>query len=277
MSNKKRFEQSRPFLTLGIVVLVWLLLPSAIKRAARTSFFEFQAPFEVAASHVRDLQDFWSLKTRSKNELIAAGRELAQLNASYEYRLRRDSDLQGEIARLEKLLQLPGEPGFRHEPARVVGRDFAQWWSRITIRKGRIHGIKKGSPVVYSGGLVGRVCKVHAYTSTVELITSPDIRIAAMIEGDTRPLSYQGSASEPGFGTVQNGVAEYVPADVSDGKPLRLVTSGLGGVYPKNITIGRLVRLDPSPDGLFKTGEVRLDPALAGLSEVTVLVPHTGD
>ena len=45
------------------------------------------------------------------------------------------------------------------------------------------------------------------------------------------------------------------------------------GVRLEAITIGQIVRLDPSTDGLFKSGEVKLDPRLDSVSEVTVLVP----
>jgi len=51
------------------------------------------------------------------------------------------------------------------------------------------------------------------------------------------------------------------------------VTSGLGGVFPAGLAIGKLVRVSPSSDGLFKTGEVQLDPRLSDLTEVSVLVP----
>jgi rod shape-determining protein MreC len=54
------------------------------------------------------------------------------------------------------------------------------------------------------------------------------------------------------------------------------VTSGLGGVYPPGLTIGRIVRVGESADGLFKTGDVELDDRLSELTEVTVLVPEAG-
>jgi rod shape-determining protein MreC len=277
VSTKSRLDKSRPFLVLGIVVLAWLLLPAAVKRFARAGFYEFQAPFDALASRAGDLREFWALKTRPANELIAAGRELARLNASYEYRLQRDADLRTEIARLEELLRLPAEPGFRAEPARVIGRDFATWWSRLTIGKGRAHGLKPGSPVVFSGGLAGRVAEVHARSSTVELLTSPDIRVSVLIEGGGRPFAFQGSANNPGFGVLADGgVAEFVPP-AADAGQRRIVTSGLGGVYPKNLEVGRLVRVEASADGLFLTGAVRVNPALAGLREVTVLVPDGGE
>jgi rod shape-determining protein MreC len=44
-------------------------------------------------------------------------------------------------------------------------------------------------------------------------------------------------------------------------------------VFPAGLTIGKVVRVSPSADGLFKTGEVQLDPGLSDLAEVSVLVP----
>ena len=75
----KRFDQARPFLTLGILIAGWLVVPVAVKSLLRASFFEFQAPLAVAASHVRDLQDYWALRLHSNDELIQAGRDLGRL------------------------------------------------------------------------------------------------------------------------------------------------------------------------------------------------------
>jgi rod shape-determining protein MreC len=269
----QRLDQAKPFLTLGLVLIAWLLIPTALKRFARASFFELQAPLETTASYVRDLQDFWALKTRSKNELIEAGRDLARLNAAYEVRLQQDAALRSELERMERVLKLPTPPGYRSEPARVVKRDFSSWWQQLVIRKGRNYGLVEGAPVIYAGGVVGRVREVYAYTAVVELLSSPGVRIAATAEGDTRPVSYQGGIN-PTYGTAL-GAVEYVPLDVfaSPTTPRRLVSSGLGGVFPPNLTIGYITKLEPSTDGLFKSGEVRLDPDLSALTEVTVLIP----
>ncbi|TSJ79742.1 rod shape-determining protein MreC [Rariglobus hedericola] len=250
------------------------MIPTALKRVARTSFFELQAPFETTASYVRDLQDFWSLKTRPKNDLIEAGRDLARLNAAYEVRLQQDSALRNELERLERILKLPTPSGYRAEPARVVKREFSSWWQQLVIRKGSNHGITVGSPVIYAGGVVGRVREVFTYTSVVELISSPGVRIAATAEGDIRPISYQGAVN-PSYGPAVGSV-EYVPLDVfvTASSPRKLVTSGLGGVFPPNLTVGYITRVEPSSDGLFKSGDVRLDPELSSLNEVTVLVPE---
>jgi rod shape-determining protein MreC len=269
----QRFDQARPFATLVVVILLWALLPLGLKSFTRASFFELQAPFAAAQSYVQDLQEFWALRTRPKNEIIEAGRDLARLNAAYELRLQESEQLRAELLRLENILKLPPMPAYRSEPARVARRDFSGWWQRLVIRKGRNHGITVGAPVVYVGGIVGRVTEVYAYTAVVDLITSPTFRVAASAEGDTRPISYQGGLNDS-FRTPR-GTVEFVPLDIfaAPGQPKRLVTSGLGGVFPPGLTIGEIVVLEPSTDGLFKSGEVRLDSRLGALAEVTVLVP----
>ncbi len=269
----KRFDQANPFVTLGVVVAAWLLVPTAIKTFARASFFELTAPVTLAASYVRDLQEYWALRLHSKHELIEAGRDLARVNASFELAVQQNAELRAEVARLESLLRLPSYQDYRYEHARVARRDFSAWWQRLVIRKGRNFGIPVGAPVVFTGGVVGRVTEVHAATAVVELISSPGVRLAGVVEGDSRPISFQGGLN-PTFAPPR-GIVELMPLDIiaSPLSPKRLVTSGFGGVFPPGLTLGTIIRADLGSDGLFKSGEVRLDERLGSLTEVTVLIP----
>jgi len=269
----KRFDQSRPFLTLGLVVAAWLVLPVAVKTFTRATFFELTAPMAVAASYARDLQEYWSLRLHSNHELIEAGRDLARLNSSYEFAVQQNSELQAEISRLESVLRLPSFTEYRYEHARVVRRDFNGWWQRIVIRKGRNFGIAVGAPVVFTGGVVGRVTETRLTTAVVELISSPNVRLAGVVEGDSRPIAFQGGINST-FGPPM-GIVENVPLDIllRSESPKRLVTSGLGGVFPPGLTLGVVTRLELGSDGLFQSGQVKLDERLGSLTEVTVLVP----
>lgn len=269
----KRFDQARPFATLGIILLAWLFLSLVVKTFTRATFFEIQAPMVVADSYVQDLQTFWSNRLHSKDELLKAGRQVAGLIADYDFGVQQNKNLQAEILRLENLLNLPPLPSFRFEPARVARRDFTGWWQRIIIRKGKNYGIAVGSPVVFAGGVVGRVTEVYLYTSVVDLVTSPTFRIAASVAGNSRPLSYQGGLNDS-FKSPR-GTVEYIPNDIvaTPAQTIHLVTSGLGGVFPSGLSIGEITNLKPSPEGLFKDGEVTLDERLGSLTEVTVLVP----
>ncbi len=256
-----------------MVVAAWLILPVVIKGFLRVSFFELQAPVSVSASYLRDLQEYWGLRVHSKPELIAAGRDLARVNASFAVAGQENTELLAEVSRLENLLRIPAYGNFRSEHARVARRDFSGWWQRLVIRKGRNYGIPVGAPVIFTGGVVGRVTEVYAFTAVVELISSPNLRLAGVIEGDARPMSFQGGLNSS-FGPAK-AVIEFVPLDIfaSANSTKRLVTSGLGGVFPPGLTLGQIVKVEPSTDGLFKTGEVELDARLSELTEVTVLVP----
>jgi rod shape-determining protein MreC len=269
----QRFDQARPFLTLGIILLAWAFLPLVVKTFTRATFFEMQAPLVVADSVIQDLQGYFASELHSKSELLEAGRLIAGQISYNQAGVQRNEELQADILRLENLLNLPPMPAFRFEAARVARRDFSGWWQRMVIRKGSNYGITVGAPVVFSGGVVGRVTEVHRYTSVVDLVTSPTFRLAASVNGDTRPISYQGGLNDP-FKTPR-GTVEFVPLDVyaTRAATKRLVTSGLGGVFPGGLTIGEITSLESSPDGLFKVGEVQLDERLGSLAEVTVLVP----
>jgi rod shape-determining protein MreC len=270
----RRFDQAKPFVTLGIVVVLWLLLPIAVKTFTRATFFELTAPVTVASSYARDLKEYWSLRMHSNKELIEAGRDLARVNASYELAVQQNSELQAEIGRLESLLRLPSFTEYRYEHARVARRDFNGWWQSIVIRKGKNFGITVGAPVVFTGGVVGKVTEVHLMTAVVELISSPGVRLAGVIEGDNRPIAYQGGVNStfgPPVGLVENVPLDIIARPGTNAK--RLVTSGLGGVFPPGLTLGTVTKLQLGSDGLFQSGEVQLDERLGSLTEVTVLVP----
>ncbi len=269
----KRFDQARPFVLLGIGFLVWIFVPTVIKRFFRGTIVEFQAPIEASASAIRSIQDYWSLRTRSKDELIEAIKDVSHQNASYEVGAVQYAELTNRAKRMEELLRLPSYPQFRTEVSRVIRRDFGTWWQRLVIQKGRTASIPVGAPVIFVGGVVGRVSEVNEYTSVVELISSPGVRIAASIEGDTRPISYQGGIN-PTFGPAK-GVVDFVPLDVFANRatPKRLVTSGFGGIFPAGLNLGEIVNLEKGGDGLFQTGEVQIDPRLVTVTEVAVLVP----
>jgi rod shape-determining protein MreC len=270
---KLRLNKVKPLVALGVFLLAWWIVPTAIKSFLRVSFSEFQAPAWVATSYLDDLEDFWARRSHSKVELIEAGREVARAKSLYQFNAQRKETLENEIQRLEAILNLPSRREFRYEVARVVRRDLSAWWQQIVIRKGNDYDIPLGAAVVFSGGVVGRVVEVGAFTSRVELITSPNFRMAANFEGDERPVVYQGVA-QAGFGDP-HGTVRDAPQDIvaSTQAPLRLVSTRLGGTFPPGLMIGRVPWLEPGSTGIFQAGKVELDDRLLSLHEVAVLIP----
>lgn len=270
---KLRLDKYKPLVALGVFLLAWWMVPVGVKAYLKAGFTEFQAPAWVANSYLEDLEGFWARRMHSKRELEIAGQEIARAKSYYQFNAQRAETLQAEISRLESLLDLPSRREYRYEVARVIRRDLNAWWQHLILRKGRDHAIPKGAAVVFAGGVVGRVVEVNAFTSRVELITSPNFRMAAQFEGDPRPVVYEG-LPQSGFGDPVGRVSD-APQDLvaSTREPLRLVSTHLGGTFPPGLAIGQVPWLEPGVTGIFQTGQVVLDPDLLSLHEVAVLIP----
>jgi rod shape-determining protein MreC len=255
-------------------LLAWWLLPLAAKCWLHKGFYELQAPMWYIHSCIDDLQTYWAMRLQGSDSLIESGRDLARLAASYELAAQRELGLSQEVNRLEKIAALVPEPGWRCENVRVIHRDLGTWWHTLMIRKNPGSEMHEGMLVVQSWGVVGRIVQVHAYTAIVELVSSPRFRIPVNIEGDPRPMLYQGSfvsAFETPVGSIG-----HVPADMAvlPSLPRRVVTGGFSQEYPEGLTIGWIKSLELGSDGLFQWGSVLLPNQIQEVREVAILIPE---
>jgi len=265
-----------PLAVLGLVFAAWLLLPAAARLFTREAFAEFQAPALGLASRSRELVRYWELTARGSDELAAAGRDLARAQAGTELRLRALESAADENRRLRAMLAAPPPAEFRTVVARVAVRESSSWWTRLTIRRGRTDGIRPGCPVVFGDCVVGRIAAVHVDTSEVELVTSPGFRCSAFLEGDSgnRPVLVSGEPDLP-F-TSPSARVTYIPVDFSPaaGQPTRVITTGLGGLYPRGLRLGTLTgELEETPAGAYRIGTLQPSRDLLNVREVSVLVP----
>ncbi|MFN5656158.1 MAG: rod shape-determining protein MreC [Verrucomicrobiota bacterium] len=264
------------YVALAVFVAGWILLPSAVRRFNREAFVEFQAPALHLVGKSRDLATFWEKKSRSSEELVAAGRDLARINAALEIKLKGMEDVRRENTRLREVTRYNVPADYLSVVARVATRDSSSWWQRIVIRKGRNDGIRPGAPVVFGDTVVGRVTAVHLTTSEVDLVTSPGFRCTAYLEGDdqNRIVLINGVAANS-LGTAKARVS-VIPYDylLPAGTPARVTTTGMGGVFPSGLTLGYLDGgAYATQVGNFKESLLVPSRDLYNLQEVSVLVP----
>jgi rod shape-determining protein MreC len=264
------------YVALAVFVAAWILLPGAVRRFNREAFVEFQAPALHLVGKSRDLATFWEKKSRSTDELVAAGRDLARINAALELKLKGMEDIRRENTRLREVTRYNVPADYLSVVARVATRDSSSWWQRIVIRKGRNDGIRPGAPVVFGDTVVGRVTAVHLTTSEVDLVTSPGFRCTAYLEGDeqNRIVLINGVAANS-LGTAKARVS-VIPYDylLPAGTPARVTTTGMGGVFPSGLTLGYLDGgAYATQVGNFKESLLVPSRDLYNLQEVSVLVP----
>ena len=127
----------------------------------------------------------------------------------------------------------------------------------IRVGKGSLSGVREGAAVVVPEGLVGRVVSVSPHTAEVLLLTDPSMRVSCRIETDGDAVAHgilMGADSDRVLLGHLSGAAALRPH-------AKVVTSGLGGVFPKDIRIGTLLLVTNGVRGV--EGEVlpSVDPA----------------
>ncbi len=174
-----------------------------------------------------------------------------------------------ENARLRGLVNWQRGQSWKLKLARVVLRDPANWWRAVEIDLGSRDGVRENMPVLSSEGLVGRVSLVKFTRSQVVLLGDPNCRVSALVENEGRDTGVIGAS-----GTLDGALVEmsYLSrnADLKPGQSV--VTSGLGGVFPRGIPIGKVVDSQPVEYGLYVMARVRLAGRLSALDEVWVML-----
>lgn len=202
-------------------------------------------------------------------------REIEQLhkeNAELKIRLLQTDAVLRENDRLHALFGWVRVSPWKVRLARVIARDPANWWRNLHIDLGKRDGVRADLPVLTSEGLVGRVTEVGETRSRVVLLGDPNCRVAALaLEGRA---AVDNGVISGGSSVIDPSLVELSYLSRSSGlKPGQMiVTSGLGGVFPKGIPIGRLVDFRTVEYGLYTEARVKLLVNLNELEEVWVMV-----
>ncbi len=154
-----------------------------------------------------------------------------------------------QVKRVEELLASPVGKEFASVVTRVIGRDTSNRVQIVILDRGSADGVAEGMPVITHRGLVGRIVRASSSVSKCLLIT--DVRSA--VDGVTQESRDRLTAVGANVGTLDVRYLS-VDADVHEGD--RVVSSGMGGIFPEGLHIGTLEALHDRPDSLFKKARV---------------------
>ncbi|MCE5203690.1 MAG: rod shape-determining protein MreC [Actinomycetia bacterium] len=191
--------------------------------------------------------------------------QLRQQNAQMRAQLAQLEEERKQYERISSLVQFAEQRKFTQLGARVIGRPTSNWEGVITIDRGTADGVEPGMAVIAAQGLVGQIDTVSAHASRVRLVTDEQSGVAAMIQR-TRAV-----------GVVNGSIDRTLHMDFVDKAKLPKVgdvvmTSGLGGVYPKGIVIGDVIDVDARRADLFPRITVASRVPITELEEVLVLL-----
>jgi rod shape-determining protein MreC len=183
--------------------------------------------------------------------------------------LLQEARLENETLRRELAFK-SAVPNYHLLAAEVIGHDPNNLLQYLIIDRGGDDGLKPGMPVLTADGLVGRISRVSHSSAVVMLISDPSSSVSALIQRTRATGLVQG---HPG----QEQVMRYIPQGEEVQVGDVVLTSGLGGNFPKRLVIGQVVSVKHSDVEMFQ--EARLAPAvrLRDLEMVQVLLNFTPD
>ena len=253
-----------------LVAVLVLSLPryaaSRLKLAVGSWFLPLFGLASAGEQLPADLADSVLPRRELLSEIDRLRKENAQLNSQ----LLQASAIERENDRLRASLGWQRQIPWKLRLANVVTRDPANWWRSVEIDLGSRDGLRNELPVLTSDGLVGRVASVSFTHSQVVLVGDPNCRVSVMVENSAHDMGVLTASGPLDNSLVQLG---YLASSANLKSGQTVVTSGLGGVFPQGIPVGRIVDAQPVEYGLSIEARVKLNANLGSLEQVWVLFP----
>jgi rod shape-determining protein MreC len=266
------FKQNN-YIAAGIVVLAAVLIlslpPSAashLKLAIGSLFLPLFGLANAGEQLPADLAD----SVLPRRELL---RQIAALRLQNQQLQMQEVQAEATWRENERFRDLYGwerQQPWKLKLARVITRDPANWWRTVEIDQGSHDGMAPNMPVLTEDGLIGRISSVGLTRSQVVLIGDPNCRVSALVEDAAQDTGIL-SASGPLDSSLADLTYLSSSANLKSGQ--QVVTSGIGGVFPKGIPLGQIVDSQQVEFGLYSEARVKLNVNLGALEEVWVLVP----
>jgi rod shape-determining protein MreC len=175
-----------------------------------------------------------------------------------------------ENERLKALLGFKEErEQFTVEGVRITGKNPGNWFNTLTIDKGSNQGIQVNMAVVTDKGLIGRVTDVGKDWSKVRTIVDGQSSVSAIIERTRDNGMVKGNNTL----TFEDGLCRMInlPLDSDVVVGDRVITSGLGEIFPKGIYIGEVTEVVYERRDMFKTAIIKPGADFQRLEEVLVI------
>ena len=259
----------RALALLGIVAGVCLLLLTLQMRGRSVGASDALAlvttPIQTVLARVnRATLGVWGTYRDWKNVRVE-NRRLRDETQRLRVEALRVTETDAENQRLRRLLTLKESLPLETMAGEIIAREWGGWVRSLTINRGRGDTVARLTAVIAPDGLVGRIVDVRAGSSVVQVLTDPASTVGAHVVRTRTPGIIEG---EP-RGTLR---FKYM---ARDGSGIQVgdvvVTSGLGGLFPGGIPIGRVRTIDDRGSALFSYAQVTPAVDFARIDEVLLL------
>lgn len=204
---------------------------------------------------------------RHLHRLSEEVRQLRSQVQSLEGLKTRLKELEEENRRLAALLGLKTSYP-KGLPSRIIGRNLSPWSQVVVVDRGVLDGVQPRWVAITEGGLVGQVSNVIGpHSSVVLTLTDPNSGVAVV----DRRSGVAGIVEGLGEGRVW---LTHLPPNPDVRPEDVLVTSGMGGVFPKGLPVGTVKNIERTASGTEPLVWVEPFVKLSLIEEVLLLPSH---
>ncbi|NLC76805.1 MAG: rod shape-determining protein MreC [Clostridia bacterium] len=267
---------------------ILVLLAVLVMSVALAFFTSLERPL------ITKLEAFWQdLLTPLENgvtTVVQSGKNIADRVLNYHHIQTENEELKRQVEELQEKLHLMEEyrlenirlrnmvhfesllaDQYQMLGAKVVARHPSNWRQTLTINRGRRDGLREGMAVITPRGVVGRIGTLGERSAEVVLILDHEGALGGMIQSTRFP------------GIVESTGDRHIPlqmVQLPHDSPVKenqtVVTSGLGGIFPKGLRIGYVVAVQPEPNGLMKKALIMPFVDFERIEEVLVIMTEKG-
>lgn len=256
---KKKKKNIKLYIISTIIIILLLLISFNLNR----KYMFIEKPFKDISTQINKIliQPF-TLFSKEKG---------IDQSKSYLIQKKKNESLEKEIEELKKQLELSKTlTEYSIENATIVSRNKSYWFNNLSIDKGSKSGIKEGQAVVTNNGLIGKISKVSYYSSEIKLLTSDDINFKVSIS-----IKANGTDNFAILNGYDNKTNEFILKGIDKNANINtgddVLTSGLGGVFPTGIYVGKVDRIVNDKYDLSKTAYIKSNQDFNNIHYVTVL------
>ncbi len=257
-------------LLVSVLLVCFLLLTFQISGQRASGLGELVAwlttPAQALLARVhRSALALWN-SYRSWRDLKAENRVLLEEVERLRVGALQTAEVREENSRLRRLLALKERLPLETLPGEVIGKEWGGWVRSLTINRGRSDGVARLTPVIVPDGVVGRVVAVRAHAAVIQLLNDSSSAVGGVIQRTRTPGVVEG---KPGGGLR----FKFPPREgggVQDGD--LVVTSGLGGLFPKGLPVGQVTRVEDRGSALFHYADLAPTVDFARVEEVLLLI-----
>lgn len=230
-------------IVITIIVLILLVILTNIENS-NLSYIENVAdklvnPIQNGLTYMKNKLHGNSSFFTNINDLKTENEDLKEKNSDLEKKLREFETVKAENQTLKEYLNLTEKySDYKTVAANVISRDISNYSKTIVINVGSKSGIKEKMTVIAADGLVGYVISVTDSTAKVQTIVDSSSNTSSILSSTRDSVVCKGVLGENSLLK-----AVYIPTDATVAEGDTIETSGLGGIYPKGIYIGKVTKV----------------------------------